>query len=1047
MSDTANDLVNVDFDSYNIQEKWLSDIAPKYLDIDDINHLNVGLFGYINEVMATEVRTSVAHRNFLYDEAFLNTASMTKSIYNKAKSYNYDISMATPASCEITFSITQSSVEALGEKQYDELTGAFSGIYKLTLSQDNLFYLDDYQFMAEADIIIQEKRIVNASNTSVSYSYTAMYDYSNNNGAGIFSGNTNPYITTWVTRSNALDNNVISMNLTVYQAYKSTTVFENFSSDLSDNLFFDISYKNHLCQFITRYETQKIDVILAKYFNDAFTPDDDYYHYYTFDGEKLTVFFSGLPENFKPAINSKLTVDVYTTLGTTGNFNFEGTPTYNFSNLSSQSTVQYFIELKTNPKGGSDAPSKKEIKQDLIYEFLTRDNLVTEFDLNQYFNKLIKENVVNSSSILFVKKRDDIMQRCYAAYLLLRDKSGLVIPTNTVDIDYICDIQKAFRIEAGTEIVYDDNNYIIYNTLAERLIADINTLEDNSIKIYEFYGDSNTYLLENDVIDYMGEDEYYKIKDQLTISGVGIYTILDTSKVVSSTDEDNSSEELTGTESDYYTTLDDDNLDSSETTRDYDLQYKLPFSIYYQLEPFPRLLIVKSLIDEDLYFEFNYANSNINSEFVIDNMSILRNPISFNRVLSTETETYDDADMNMTITHRTVTITNGITETVKDIYYDEDDNIVKQNSVVDIAQDKYHIKKYTLSFVLQTTLATSIIESTNPTLFIVRALIKSDDTYQGYFDFEVNSLDSSNVTLNATLETNDNLDTYNRLCLVNSVYGLNTENSGQLLEEFYLDEESDLEICILIADDTSNYDAILPSPLSDLTDLEGFTLAARFNNTGRKFRLFRVINDIVQPSFDYRPSEYMDAGIIMQSLPVIGSHYLSDFEVFRSFYETFNTYYEVLESNFNKLENNTGVDIKFYNTFGFSKYFSSYSTNIKIGLIIKLAGSYTTNLDFKIKNYIVDYVEKVNDTTTKNLALSNLMRGLEENFDDIQYVEFEHLDNTTDQIIKCNTTSINNLTQKQLINYVPEYLNIHIGSEAYIYGSDDFVTGITIKYT
>jgi len=38
------------------------------------------------------------------------------------------------------------------------------------------------------------------------------------------------------------------------------------------------------------------------------------------------------------------------------------------------------------------------------------------------------------------------------------------------------------------------------------------------------------------------------------------------------------------------------------------------------------------------------------------------------------------------------------------------------------------------------------------------------------------------------------------------------------------------------------------------------------------------------------------------------------------------------------------------------------------------------------------------------------------------------------------------MTKEQLINYVPEYLNVHIDKEAYIQGSDNFQVGIIITY-
>ena len=36
---------------YTIQEKWIDEVAPNYFNVDEINKLKIGLFGYVNEAM------------------------------------------------------------------------------------------------------------------------------------------------------------------------------------------------------------------------------------------------------------------------------------------------------------------------------------------------------------------------------------------------------------------------------------------------------------------------------------------------------------------------------------------------------------------------------------------------------------------------------------------------------------------------------------------------------------------------------------------------------------------------------------------------------------------------------------------------------------------------------------------------------------------------------------------------------------------------------------------------------------------------------------
>ena len=101
-------IITVNSTSYNVYNHWLK-LAAKYFNIDttanfytsedanSINLLKAGLFGYFNEIASHEIKNAVFHRNVLYDEHFLNSASFPESIYNFAKLYNVPISTAHPA--------------------------------------------------------------------------------------------------------------------------------------------------------------------------------------------------------------------------------------------------------------------------------------------------------------------------------------------------------------------------------------------------------------------------------------------------------------------------------------------------------------------------------------------------------------------------------------------------------------------------------------------------------------------------------------------------------------------------------------------------------------------------------------------------------------------------------------------------------------------------------------------------------------------------------------------------------------------------------------
>lgn len=1102
----SDEMLDLSIEKYDIQKQWLEKIAPKYLDMDNINHLKVGLFGYLNEIMATELRQDIAHRNFLYDETFLNTASMAKSIYNKAKSYNYEISLAKPASCTILFSIKQESILEFGERLTDS-HGYYTGEYRFKIDKDNEFFMGQYSFMIESNIYITATKL-----SSGSYSYTARYDFSDTrNLKGRFSGENNPYISTWVDRDKDLGD-IVTLRINIYQVSKSSTLYENYSSDLSDNLFFDTKYKNNLCDFQVEYTSFNETTILGTYFNDTFTPTEDKYCYYSFDNNVLTTYFSGLPAQFKPAINSKLKVIIYSTLGSEGNINFEGNVRYDFSNYNSD--IDYVISILVQPTGGNNMPSKTEIKQDLMYEFLTRDNLITEFDLNNYFNKLIKEEVVNASSMLFIKKRDDVLKRCYAVYLLLKDPRGYIIPTNTIDLTFLLNINKNHSVPAGQTIVYDDNEYVLWNDTAKSLITNF------SGKFYRFGTD-----IDNVYIPY--DSRYDEFKDQLTIHSNGFYKIFKERNVgedsYTLTEYVPINEELLrillnlpSKDSPEYNPYNDININDltlndkisildgrtiysfkddlelyviysedllvydtilrpfvvnkrdfradnkTDDINNYKLSYILPFSIYYFKEAPQRAIFVRNSIDRDYYYNYNFVNSNIPAEFIMSPMNVKRDSISFNTCEESESEVDPLEKTTTTIS----TSSDGTRRILNKKIYDENDRLIYDKDLIYREIDEIH--EYKLEFSLDTTYNKDLVVGNEKAGInkevICRCLIKNNKgIYNGYFDFDCET-DNKKIIYSAKLVTNDEINYSRKLMLIDCIKDVHKEqvdgtdiNIGDTFPKYELDPKCTFEIVFLVKDD--KYDPILPDCLANMPDLKGYTVATKLENTV-PISLFTIVNDVINPVLQFRTQyttydndglvaeeDFINKGFNLLGIPVLGRHYFNNYNVYKEFFELFEIYYDVLLENFDKLENNTNIDMKFYNTYGRSKHYSSYSTDITLQLTIKLANeTYTTDLDLKIKKAIIDFVNETNNNTNQIFAISNLIRTLERTFPDIKYIEFENIDGLDVQKITKDYPEIKDLTKEQLINYIPEYLNIHIGAEAYAKGEDDFVTGITIKY-
>ena len=185
-----NSLINVDQTSYNLEEKWLQ-VAAKYFNINtdliitndddksnsEVNMLKAGLFGFVNEVMANEIKNSTAHRNTLYDEFFINTASFPESIYRFAKAYNVPISLPQPSHMRAVMSVRKKDLinstlktEIVSDQNIDLRT---LKTYRITMDKTYPFTVGKFTFSTPYDVLITMKQT-----KSGDYAITARYDKS-----------------------------------------------------------------------------------------------------------------------------------------------------------------------------------------------------------------------------------------------------------------------------------------------------------------------------------------------------------------------------------------------------------------------------------------------------------------------------------------------------------------------------------------------------------------------------------------------------------------------------------------------------------------------------------------------------------------------------------------------------------------------------------------------------------------------------------------------------------------------------------------------------
>lgn len=444
----------------------LLDLADHYLKPGEYSTLKSGLFGYMTTSMAKVAAEGAFHRDTLYRENFLNTASLPRSIYNYAKIKNYAVGMSTPSSCYALVGLYLDEVRSA--------LGAETGI--LTIPRGQQLFLGSTPFVTAGSIRLT---VLESSRVSAEYDVNDM-DFD----LGQQTSYVRTYLQPQLVGNDGSTRTVVYMEVRIHQATSRSTEFQVVSSSSLDNTFYRVSVPSgeQLAKFSVFYKGpadssyRKLEAI----FNETTTPELAEYCFYSFlDDNKLEVYFSALTGQFRPAYNSSLRVDYLTSSGASGNFTFSGVATMNLA--TNQRALTTLVEMITQPAGGKDMESLVEVKKKLLSMELQRNNISIETDLERYLADSVERNVVNDSSLKFIKRRDDIQKRLFSAFLLMKDSGSRIVPTNTASLDFeVSELEsRGWSLKPGTLVVYDRTNSI-YRLLGSGEYPDAMVSDPNS---------------------------------------------------------------------------------------------------------------------------------------------------------------------------------------------------------------------------------------------------------------------------------------------------------------------------------------------------------------------------------------------------------------------------------------------------------------------------------------------------------------------------------------------------------------------------------------
>jgi len=686
------------------------------------------------------------------------------------------------------------------------------------------------------------------------------------------------------------------------------------------------------------------------------------------------------PKNiyFTPALNSEIRVDIYTSLGENGNFKkYDGMLSFTprSEKYPYNNNMTFIGMINGSCTGGKPKPTIDEYREQILDAYSTNNTITTSNDLQIYFDKL---SAGSKNKIKFIKKRSDAFTRLYGAYCLLKDEYSNVVPTN----DLTLEIHKS-DFDSYSEAI--GRGFIKPGCLFE-------------------------YKPDTTEINYRGQRA-----TDITI---------------------------------------DDNLDIYDDNSRF--VFTNPFLIAITMNP-NLIGFYLNGIDEVKPIEYSYINDNTITQFIGSNLRIYRNPIAkenyytFSITISPTTEidpstviqnpTTDEnnvirAKKNGKVISRTfkdnhvvatIRYVDGTTEEI-DIgsYVEKDENGeyvyhtgYKMNfDVYDsfIAGDVLATKKVTDLGVIRFALdfnqrlitnnmyVPMVIEEYNPELntYTATGYVSTDDILyldstmlisRGIFDMSGDenknvSIPMKNIIINISVFYNDNninfshkyssFDYFKRHSLVNT-YSESSDNSVSLIQQIDF-----------------------------------------------------IRSTIV---FEEDPNDESGFKIILKEVPLTKANWLKDESNFSYLTNAIYENYRNLYNTYFLLENNFGIDLKFYNTYGKSRFFKvgirdhtsilkHVNCSFKFGIYLKSISTQDIFLE-RFRTYVKEYVEAINTTTDQAIYIMNMISDIKRDFPEIGYLEYYGFNDYGYDAQKIVPIENDELSDSMKTDYIPEFINIY----------------------
>ena len=426
---------------------YVNAIKKRFIPGVNEDTLMLGIFGYMGQVFSDMMQNSIVMASELSNESIPTKAKFEKNIIAHALGLGIDNINAVPAQMDVLITFIEDDINNWKNNGKD-------AEWDFIFDKDTPIYIGDHCFYVDYDIEIRKIKINNpSSKDNDKFTYTARYLIDVDNP---ISDIMNPYLTAPVKMIvNGI--NVLFTKCTLRQVTKQSI----HKKVLSDN---SISAKTATFTFEGQLAAFTVDVIegdktthLIPIYDGISVDDSKYpYIYYNYlDTNTIRIKFD--KESYMPRMNSDVIINLMTTEGENGNFIYTPGiyPSFSFeSEKYGYSAIGCEIRPITGEStNGINKKSINEIKRLIPKETLSRGCITSTTDLQNYFNAIDTEDSV----VHVYKKRDNALERLYYMYMLMKDESNNIVPTNTIDIKVL---PGSLRTDNGDKLILNKSRIL-----------------------------------------------------------------------------------------------------------------------------------------------------------------------------------------------------------------------------------------------------------------------------------------------------------------------------------------------------------------------------------------------------------------------------------------------------------------------------------------------------------------------------------------------------------------------------------------------------------